>query len=85
MSRTTNANYKLGPFKWTVSGVSAGAAIAGMIFIALLGLALVILAFWMFIHNFMLIAAGDFTWINVLWILLSGMFLVNSAASSNSD
>jgi len=81
---TRTNKFKLGPFSWTVTGMSAVGVFLTLALIFLVALAFAILAFWIFIANFMIIFQdGDFNWVNVFWLAFSGAWLV-SLFTSNS-
>lgn len=83
MKQTGTSKLRLGPFKFEVANVTAGAAVALFFVFMVIGIAVLVAFTWVFIHNFMLISQGDFSWINVLWILISSYYFISVA--SNHD
>ncbi len=78
MSKTVSAKYALGPCKFNATNVAPGLA-AGLLFLVItLGIAYLVLAFWLILHNIMIAYQGDATVWNFGFILLGLVMLFNT-------
>ena len=85
MAKTVNGNYALGPFKLKLTGITVALAVVLMVAFLALNLMLIAFLLWVFITNFLLIAAGTFTGWNVFFILIASLYFIHLASRNSND